>query len=228
MATNAEILNRIKANYKQYEIAEAASHEAFRKEGDWIDKINRDIITLFHGEDFVKLVDSYVGKRIMQVDDSGSVVFLHVDGVKYSKWDISFRGNGVRYSGENVAWEEHEILIKYNDLDDCAIKQIVVADDVDVAEVISRVEEARDARIKKKTDEISKRYNDTIEDIKKLTLKPKAVEPMIKFKPDSDVPDMIGVTEWTWRELIRRFGSDEEKAALPQDIRSTENCENVG
>lgn len=228
MATNAELLNRIKANYKQYELAEAASHEAYRKETEWIDKINRDIITLFHGEDFVKLVDSYVGKRIMQVDDSGNVVFLHVDGVKYSKWDISFRGNGVRYSGENVAWEEHEILINYRDLDDCAIKQIVVAEDVDVAEVISRVEEARDARIKKKTDEISKRYNDTIEDIKKLTLKPKAVEPMVTIKPDSDEPELICVTEWKWSELIRRFGSDEEKAALPQDVRSNENCENVG
>lgn len=228
MATNAEILNRIKANYKQYEIAEAASHEAYLKETEWIDKINRDIITLFHGEDFVKLVDSYVGKRIMQVDDSGNVIFLHVDDVKYSKWDISFRGNGVRYSGENVAWEEHEILIKYSDLDDCALKQIVVAEDVDVAEVISRVEEARDARVKKKTDEISKRYNDTIEDIKKLTLKPNAVEPMVTTKPDSDEPKLIYVTEWKWSELIRRFGSDEEKAALPQDVRATENCENVG
>ena len=228
MATNAELLNRIKANYKQYELAEAASHEAYRKETEWIDKINRDIITLFHGEDFVKLVDSYVGKRIMQVDDSGNVVFLHVDGVKYSKWDISFRGNGVRYSGENVAWEEHEIRINYRDLDDCAIKQIVVVEDVDIAEVISRVEEARDARIKKATDDISKRYNDTIEDIKKLTLKPTAVEPMVTIKPDSDEPELICVTEWKWSELIRRFGSDEEKAALPQDVRANENCENVG
>ena len=228
MATNAEILNRIKANYKQYELADAASNEAYHKETEWIDKINRDIITLFHGEDFVKLVDSYIGKRIMQVDDSGNVVFLHVDDVKYSKWDIAFRGNGVRYSGENVAWEEHEILIKYSDLDDGALKQIVVAEDVDIAEVISRVEEARDARIKKATDDISKRYNGTIEDIKKLTLKPKEVEPMVTIKPDSDVPDLICVTEWKWSELIRRFGSDEEKAALPKDVRATENCENVG
>jgi hypothetical protein len=228
MATNAEILNRIKANYKQYELAEAASNDAYRKEADWIDKINRDIITLFRGEDFIKLVESYVGKRIMQVDDSGNVIFLHVDGVKFSKWDISFRGNGVRYSGENVAWQENEILIKYSDLDDGALKQINIAEDVDVAEVISRVEEARDARIKKETDYISKRYNGTIEDIKKLTLKPKEVEPMVTIKPDSDVPDLICVTEWKWSELIRRFGSDEEKAALPQDVRATENCENVG
>lgn len=228
MATNAEILNRIKANYTQYEIAEAASHEAYRKETDWIDKINRDIITLFRGEDFIKLVESYVGKRIMHVDYRGNVIFLHVDGVKFSKWDISFRGNGVRYSGENVAWEAHEILINYSDLDDGAIKQINIAEDVDVAEVISRVEEARDARIKKEIDYISKKYNGTIEDIKKLTLKPKEVEPMFTIKPDSDVPDLIGVTEWKWSELIRRFGSDEEKAALPQDVRATENCENVG
>lgn len=228
MATNAEILNRIKANYKQYELADAASNEAYHKETEWIDKINRDIITLFHGEDFIKLVESYVGKRIMQVDDSGNVIFLHVDDVKFSKWDISFRGNGVRYSGESVAWEENEILIKYSDLDDGALNQINIAEDVDVAEVISRVEEARDARIKKEIDYISKQYNGTIEDIKKLTLKPKEVEPMVTIKPDSDVPDLICVTEWKWSELIRRFGSDEEKAALPQDVRSTENCENVG
>lgn len=228
MATNAELLNRIKANYKQYELAEAASIAAYRKESDWIDKINRDIITLFRGEDFIKLVESYVGKRIMQVDDIGNVVFLHVDGVRFSKWDISFRGNGVRYSGENFAWESHEILIKYRDLDDGALKQMAIAEDVDVAEVIRRVEEARDARIKKETDYISKRYNDTIEDIKKLTLKPTSVEPMVTIKPDSDVPDLICVTEWKWSELIRRFGSDEEKAALPQDVRASENCENVG
>lgn len=228
MATNAELLNRIKTNYKQYEIAEAASHEAFRKEGDWIDKINRDIIALFHGEDFIKLVESYVGKRIMHVEDSGYVSFLQVDGIKFSKWEISFRGNGVRYAGENIAWEEHEILIKYSDLDKGALNKLAIAEDVDVAEVIRRVEEARDARIKEEIDYISKRYNDTIEDIKKLTLKPKSVQPMVTVKPDSDVPDLIGVTEWTWRELISRFGSDEEKAALPQDVRAEDNCDNVG
>lgn len=228
MATNAELLNRIKTNYKQYEIAEAASHEAFRKEGDWIDKINRDIIALFHGEDLIKLVESYVGKRIMHVKDSGAVSFLQVDGVKFSKWEISFRGNGVRYAGENIAWEEHEILIKYSDIDQGALNHLAIADDVDVEEVIRRVEEARDARIKQEIDYLSKRYNDTIEDIKKLTLKPKAVEPMVTFKKDSVVPDLIGVTEWTWRELISRFGSDEEKAALPKDVRANENCENVG
>ena len=210
MATNAELLNRIKANYKQYELAEAAAHEAYHKEADWIDKINRDIITLFRGEDFIKLVESYVGKRIMHVDDSGNVVFLNVDGVRFSKWDISFRGNGVRYSGENIAWEDHEILINYSNLDDGALNQITIAEDVDVEEVIRRVEEARDKRIKRETDRISKRYNGTIEDIKKLTLEPKAVEPMISGVPDSDEPDLICVTEWKWSELIRRFGSDEE------------------
>lgn len=228
MATNAELLNRIKANYKQYELAEAAAHEAFRKESDWIDKINRDIITLFHGEDFIKLVESYVGKRIMHVEDSGNVSFLQVDSIKFSKWEISFRGNGVRYAGENIAWEEHEILIKYSELDKDTLKKLTIAEDADVAEVIRRVEEAREARIKQETDYLAKRYNDTIEDIKKLTLKPKTVEPMVTVDKDSVVPDLIGVTEWTWRELISRFGSDEEKAALPKDVRDTDNCDNVG
>lgn len=228
MATNAELLNRIKANYKQYEIAEAASHEAFRKEGDWIDKINRDIIALFHGEDLIKLVESYVGKRIVYVGDNGNVALLNVDGVKFSKWEISFRGNGVRYAGENIAWEENEILIKYSAIDQGALNHLAIADDADVEEVIRRVEAARDARIKQEIDYLSKRYNDTIEDIKKLTLKPKAVEPMVTVDKDSVVPDLIGVTEWTWGELISRFGSDEEKAALPKDVRADDNCDNVG
>ena len=131
MATNAELLNRIKTNYKQYELAEAAAHEAFRKESDWIDKINRDIITLFHGEDFIKLVESYVGKRLMHVENNGSVVILHVDGIWFSKWEISFRGNGVRYAGENIAWEEHEILIKYSDLDKDVLNHLTIAEDAD-------------------------------------------------------------------------------------------------
>lgn len=228
MATNAELLNRIKANFKQYELAEEEANKAYHKEAEWIDKINRDIITLFRGEDFIKLVESYIGKRIMQVDDNGDVTFLFVDGVKFSKWDISFRGDGVRYSGESVAWECHEILVSYRSIDDGAMKQITVAEDVDVNEVIRRIEETKAARIKKEVDYISKRYDNTIADIKKLTLEPKQVEPPLKSNSDSDTPDLICVTEWKWSDLIRRFGSEEEKAALPQDVRATENCENVG
>ena len=226
MANTAELLKEIQNGMDDYRKASDESMKGWKKQQDVEDKVIRKVLTLTKGQEFIDKVDSFVGRRIMKVDANGGVTIMTVETVRFDKWEIVFNGNGVKYTGNSTAWVEDRLEVKYNSIDD-ELATISLAEDVDVEEVIRRIEEAKKEAVDKAVQRISKFYDDSIETIKKLSLNPTNLRDDCHLCIRGDGTDKLGeICQWSWRELIRDFGSDEQKAEVFRD--GTDEVENVG
>ena len=226
MANTAELLKEIQNGMDDYRKASDESMKGWEKQRLVEDKVIRKVLTLIKGQEFIDKVDSFVGRRIMKVDANGGVTIMTVEHVRFEKWEIVFYGNGVKYTGSSTAWAEDRLEVKYNSVDD-ELQTISFAESVDVEEVIRRVEEAKKEAVDKAVQRISKFYDDSIETIKKLSLNPANLREECNLCSCGDRTDTLGeICQWSWRELIRKFGSEEQKAEVFRDC--TDEVENVG
>lgn len=77
-------------------------------------------------------------------------------------------------------------------------------------------------------DDYRKAYDDSIETIKTLSLNPANLREDSHLCSRCDGTDKLGeICQWSWRELIREFGSDEQKAEVFCNY-CTDEVENVG
>jgi hypothetical protein len=227
MANTAELLKEIQDGMDDYRKAYDESMKGWEKQQQVEDKVIRKVLTLTKGQEFIDKVDSFVGRRIMKVDANGGVTIMTVENVRFDKWEIVFYGNGVKYTGSTTAWAEDRLEVKYNSVDD-ELKTISIAESVDVEEVIRRVEEAKKEAVDKAVQRISQFYDDSIETIKKLSLNPTNLREDTHMCSRGDGTDKLGeICQWSWRELIRDFGTDEQKAEVFRNDCHDE-VENVG
>lgn len=226
MANTAELLKEIQDGMDDYRKASDESMRGWEKQQQVEDKVIRKVLTLTKGQEFIDKVDSFVGHRIMQVDANGGVTIMTVENVRFDKWEIVFYGNGVKYTGSSNAWAEDRLEVKYNSIDD-ELQTISFAESVDVEEVIRRVDAAKKEAVDKAVQRISKFYDESIETIKKLSLNPTNLREDSHLCSRCDGTDKLGeICQWSWRELIRDFGSEEQKAEVFRD--GTDEVENVG
>lgn len=226
MANTAELLKEIQDGMDDYRKAADESMKGWEKQHQVEDKVIRKVLTLKKGQEFIDKVDGFVGRRIMKVDSNVGVTIMTVENVRFEKWQIVFYGTGVTYTGSSNAWAEDRLEVKYNSIDD-ELQTISIAEAVDVEEVIRRVEEAKKEAVDKAVQRISKFYDDSIETIKKLSLNPTNLQEQCYLCSRGDGTDTLGeICQWSWRELIRDFGSEEQKAEVFCDC--TDEVENVG
>ena len=226
MATNAELLKEIQAGMEAYRNASDESMKGWMNERKAADNVIRKVFALVRGHEFIDKVESFVGRRIMQVSDSGRVTIMDIDSVLFEKWAIVFSGKGVTYTENSSAWEDDRLEVKYSDIDD-DFNNISFAEDIDIEEVVRRVEEAKRSAIEKSVSRVSKYYDGTIKAIRDCFNNPVKVEEC-GCVGTCECTDKLGeICQWSWRELIREFGSDEQKAEVFRNDCNDE-VENVG
>lgn len=222
-----ELLNRIKAELTDYHAAKADLDKYWKNRETHIHNLKRDIMCLTHGEGTVKKIDGYVGQRVMFEHDD-SVVILRVDRIRFTKWEISFHGAGIRVYGDGRVCNSIGISIHYEDFpgeNDRRVKPepITLATEASINQMVEKLESARDAKIAKYNDEVKTKYDNIINRIKTCGLDPEKYEKetpeekLLKLRHDED--ELYDETGFRMSDLVRWFGSDEDKAAFRKEVK---------
>lgn len=231
----SELLKGIKAELNNYHAAKA-DYDKYRKGREaHIHNLKRDIMCLTHGEDMVKKIEGYVGQRIMHNNDD-SVEIIMVDYIKFMKWDIRFHGTGIHLDDDGRAWDSWGFDLKYEEFpgeNDTRVKPepITLVTEATINQIVEKLESARDAKIAKYRDDVKAKYAGIIKQIKTCGLDPekydkknpaekikeKIKEKLRKLRHEED--ELCDETGFRMSDLVRWFGSDEDKAAFRKEVK---------
>ena len=224
----SELLKGIKAELNNYHAAKADLDKYREDRKAHIHNLKRDIMCLTHGEDLVKKIEGYVGQRIMR-DYDDSVEILMVDRIDFMKWDIRFHGDGIRlYDDDGRAWSSSGFDIRYDDFpgeNDKRVKPepITLVTEASISQIVEKLESERDAKIAKYRDEVKAKYATIINKIKTCGLDPEKYE---KETPEEKLrnlrheeDELYDETGFRMSDLVRWFGSDEDKAAVRKEVK---------
>ena len=223
----SELLKGIKAELNNYHAAKADYNKYWKGREAHVHKLKRDIMCLTHGEDLVKKIEGYVGQRIMR-DCDDYVEILMVDRVEFKKWEIRFHGDGIKLYDDGRSWESWCFDIRYEDFpgeNDKRVKQepVSLVTEATINQIVEKLESARDAKIAKYRDEVKAKYATIITQIKNCGLDPKKYkketpeEKLLKLRHDED--ELYDETGFRMSDLVRWFGSDEDKAEFRKEVK---------
>lgn len=221
------LLKGIKAELNNYHAAKADFDKYWKGREAHIHKLKRDIMCLTHGEDLVKKIEGYVGQRIMR-DRGDSVEILMVERIEFMKWDIRFHGTGIQLYDDGRCWDHSCFDIKYDDFpgeNDRRVKPepITLVTEATINQIVEKLESARDAKIAKYRDEVKSKYANIIKQIKTCGLDPEKYEKktpeekLLKLRHEED--ELYDETGFRMSDLVRWFGSDEDKAAFRKEVK---------
>jgi len=223
----SELLKGIKAELNNYHAAKA-DYDKYRKGREaHVHNLKRDIMCLTHGEDLVKKIEGYVGQRIMRNHDD-SVEILMVDYIKFMKWEIRFHGTGIQVHDDGRSWRSSCFDIKYEEFqgeNDTRVKPepITLVSEASINQIVEKLESERDAKIAKYRDEVKAKYAGIIKQIKTCGLDPEKYkketpsEKLLKLRHAED--ELYDETDFRMSDLVRWFGSDEDKAAFRKEVK---------
>lgn len=223
----SELLKGIKAELNNYHAAKADYDKYWKGRKTHIHNLKRDIMCLTHGEDLVKKIEGYVGQRIMHNHDD-SVEILMVDRIEFMKWDIRFHGDGISLYDDGRAWNAWGFDLKYEEFpgeNDKRVKPepITLVTDASINQIVEKLETERDAKIAKYRDEVKAKYAAIIKQIKTCGLDPEKYEKkspeekLRKLRHEED--ELYDETGFRMSDLVRWFGSDEDKAAFRKEVK---------
>lgn len=223
----SELLKGIKAELNNYHAAKADYDKYWKGREAHIHNLKRDIMCLTHGEDLVKKIEGYVGQRIMRNHDD-SVEILMVDRIEFMKWDIRFHGDGIKLYDDGRSWDSWGFDLKYEEFpgeNDKRVKPepITLVTDASINQIVERLESERDAKIAKYRDEVKAKYAGIIKQIKTCGLDPEKYEKktpeekLLKLRHEED--ELYDETGFRMSDLVRWFGSDEDKAAFRKEVK---------
>lgn len=224
----SELLKGIKAELNNYHAAKADYVKYWKGREAHIHNLKRDIMCLTHGEDMVKKIEGYVGHRIMRNNDDSSVEFLMVDRVEFRKWEIGFYGTGIKLCGDGSTRDSWCFAIRYEDFPGeydkyTAPEPITLVTEATINQIVGKLESERDAKIARYRDEVKTKYATIISQIKTCGLDPDKyekktpVEKLLKLRHDEN--ELYDETGFRMSDLVRWFGSDEDKAAFRKEVK---------
>ena len=224
----SELLKGIKAELNNYHAAKADYDKYWKGREAHVHNLKRDIMCLTHGEDVVKKIEGYVGQRIMRNRDDAIVEILMVDRIDFMKWEIRFHGDGIRLYDDGRAWAAWGFDIKYEEFpgeNDTRVKPepITLVTEASISQIVEKLESARDAKIAKYRDEVKAKYDNIIKQIKTCGLDPDKYkketpeEKLLKLRHEED--ELYDETGFRMSDLVRWFGSDEDKAAFRKEVK---------
>ena len=236
----SELLKGIKAELNNYHAAKADYDKYWKGREAHVHKLKRDIMCLTHGEDTVKKIEGFVGQRIM-VDHNDSVGILMVKSIDFMKWEIRFHGDGIWLNDDGDTRSARGFDIKYEDFpgeNDRRVKPepITLVTEASIDQIVEKLESARDAKIAKYRDEVKAKYATIITQIKNCGLDPEKCEKetpekkLLKLRHAED--ELYDETGFRMSDLVRWFGSDEDKAAFRKEVKELiavpdERCDKV-
>ena len=223
----SELLKGIKAELNNYHAAKADFDKYWKGREAHIHNLKRDIMCLTHGEDMVKKIEGYVGQRILRNHDD-SVEILVVDYIKFMKWEIRFHGTGIELYDDGRAWDSGGFDIKYEEFpgeNDKRVKPepITLVTEASINQIVEKLESARDAKIAEYSYKVKAKYATIINQIKTCGLDPDKykketpAEKLRKLRHDED--ELYDETGFRMSDLVRWFGSDEDKAAFRKEVK---------
>ena len=223
----SELLKGIKAELNNYHAAKADYDKYWKGREAHVHNLKRDIMCLTHGEDLVKKIEGYVGQRIMRNYDD-SIEILMVDRIEFMKWDIRFHGDGIRLYDDGRARDAWGFDIKYEEFpgeNDKRVKPepITIVTEASINQIVEKLESERDAKIAKYRDEVKAKYATIIKQIKTCGLDPDKYkketpkEKLRKLRHEED--ELYDETGFRMSDLVRWFGSDEDKAAFRKEVK---------
>lgn len=220
---NPELLKKVRDGLARYNEARKVTHGNYLKESKIADELNH---TLWKAilPDAVRHLEDMVGHKIQHVEKDGDVILLSVKSLKFEKWEVNLIGEGVRYTDRHSSplSELSYVTIKYDSLNDVP-KMIKVADTSTVEDLVTHVEKMRAAQLEEVTKKINDKYDSVIESIRNMKEPEEAEDIASCFYPDP----LHEITYFRWGDLVREFGTEEDKKALepvPVDVLEEDNC----
>jgi hypothetical protein len=173
--------------------------------------------------DAVKHLEGMVGHKIQHVEKDGDVIILSVKSIKFEKWEVNLLGEGIRYTDSYASpiSELSYVTIKYDSLKE-VLEMIKVADTATVEDLVSHVEKMRAAQLEEATKKINDKYDKVVESIRNMKEPEEAEDFTTRFHPDP----LDEITYFRWGDLVREFGTEEDKKALepvPVDVVEEDN-----
>lgn len=212
MKINDARLNLIRADLEKYKEIRKAKNILYKKDAELEHSINRNILLMTHGEDVVDQIESLVGKRIMYwCQDECNVI--EVKRVKYAKWELTLMGSGFRYYHGNV-YDNTWLDIKYEYIDE-KLADLKICKDGSLKELTDMLEESKKSAIENFINATNKQYDKVMASIKNYLENGDNGEEIHSFCLSmADRSVMDEVSRFSMKQLVREFGSSEEKAKL--------------
>lgn len=210
---NAELIKQIDRDLVEYDKIRAGLDQLYKKQDEVENRINHAvhsmIVRMELGEDAIQRLESFIGKKVMYVED-GSTLVMNVHEIRWDKYELSFLGSGAMLSEGGSMRDKQCITIKYYYLTDTLDKISIVEDDSDkIREILlKRKEEMLASAI----EEITERFNNDIAELDKyLAGKPIGKSHICRDiwskaeigKPRSHLSD---ITDIKWGQLVKTFG----------------------
>lgn len=220
---NPELLAKIRDGMARYNEARKTTHNNYLNESKIADEINRTLWSALL-PDAVKHLEDMVGHKIQHIEKDGDVILLSVKSLKFEKWEVNLIGEGVRYTDRHSSplSELSCVTIKYDSLNE-VLEMIKVADTATVEDLAAHVEKMRAAQLEEATKKINDKYDSVIESIRNMKEPEEAEDFTSRFHPDP----LHEITYFRWSDLVREFGTEEDKKALepvPVDVLEEDNC----
>lgn len=220
---NPELLQKIRDGLTSYNEARKVTYNDWNNESKIVDEINH---TLWKAilPDAVKHLEDMVGHKIQYVEKDGDVILLSVTSLKFEKWEVNLIGEGVRYTGRHSSPLSGlpRVTIKYDSLKE-VLEMIKVADTATVEDLVAHVEKMRAAQLEEATKKINDKYDKVVESIRNMKEPEEAEDFTTRFHPDP----LHEITYFRWGDLVREFGTEEDKKALEPalvDVLEEDNC----
>jgi hypothetical protein len=219
---NPELLKTVRDGLARYNEARKTTFNDMHKEEKIAGEINRALWSALL-PDAVKYLESMVGHKIQHVKKDGDVIILSVKSLKFEKWEVHLVGEGVRYTDRHSSPISalSYVTIKYSSLNE-ATEILKVADTSTVEDLVAHVEKMRAAQLEEATKKINDKYDKMVESIRNMK-EPEEVE---DFTSCFDRDPLAEITYFRWGDLVREFGTEEDRKALepvPVDVLEEDN-----
>lgn len=214
---NPELLAKIRDGLARYNEARKTAHNDYLNQSKIADEINRAVWKALR-PDAVKHLEGMVGHKIQHIEKDGDVVILSVKSLKFEKWEVNLLGEGVRYTDRHSSplSELSCVTIEYNSLNEVT-EILKVADTSTVEDLVAHVEKMRAAQLEEAAKKINDKYDGVIASIRNMKEPEEAEDFTSCFDPDP----LDGITYVRWSDLVREFGTEEDKKMLepvPVDV----------
>lgn len=218
---NPELLKKVRDGLARYNEARKTTHNNYLNEAKIVDEINHALWRAIR-PDAVKHLEDMVGHKIQYIEKDGDVILLSVKSLKFEKWEVHLVGEGVHYTDNHSSplSKVSLVTIKYDSLN--ALDVIKVADTFTVEDLITHVERKRAAQLEAATKQINDKYDGVIASIRNMKEPKEVVSLADRFHPDP----LHEITYFRWDDLVREFGTEEDKKALepaPVDVVEEDN-----
>lgn len=223
-----EVIASIQREIDMYSACEDEARRAYEKEEACEDRINRAVRKLIGQADVVEKADALVGKTVWYceggkdaftcLEKAPHIHILKVEKVVYKKWEVVFIGTGHEVCSPKNTYGSSGFSIRNEELGEALNAGWITENPETPTAFIEAISKACEEEVKTETEHIRSNYSETINALKGFLngdVTPK--ERRIFGLPHSNAHRdqvMDHMCEISWSDLVRSFGSDEQKEKI--------------